>query len=409
MIVVNDVPYHPPVCRPPFAAVPASSRQFGKEAEIWRALPSSARVPRDRLQVHLATRGHVVALIDRAQFPRNKTCGDWITPLALHELAAMGLDGPALDQLAPGRTAIVGSVLASPDGRRSVQPLRRSGSCIPRRIFDDLLRQRAVAAGCEPVRRAVRDIGGDNCEWLRAHDHVIDARGAHAGVPNAVALRAYWTVHRRAIADELTALVQIHTDAHYRRGYGWIFPVWGDTASVRFNIGVGLWKADSRLGHSVADYFERFENENSVVRQLRAAMMHAEKPVGYHVALGQWRNRVAADGVLRIGDAANLADPLTGDGIGNALVSGRLVAEAIGDAATARGRSEAAAAWQQLYNRRLSAELRAALALRQSLVTTRAKNLANRWVLAPLPRVRARLHGSIFGETGYRDVASVTR
>ena len=362
---------------------------------------------------HLARRGHAVTLIDRAEFPRNKTCGDWITPIALHELAGMGLDGPALDRCAPGRPCIQGSVLVSPDGRRSEQPLRTSGTCIPRRFFDALLRERALAAGCEPMRRAVRDLLHGDGEFLRDFDHVIDARGAHAGVPNAVALRAYWTVRREDLEPEFGAefvsRVQIHTDAEYRRGYGWIFPVHVDASTMRFNIGVGLWKADSRLGHSVADYFDRFVRGNPVAQPLREASQQAEKPVGYHVALARWRNRVATDGILRIGDAANLADPLTGDGIGNALASGRLVADAIGDAAATRGRSEAAAAWQRLHDQRLSGELRAALTLRQSLVTTRAKNLANRWVLAPLPRVRARLHGSIFGETGYRDVRPPAR
>jgi flavin-dependent dehydrogenase len=360
---------------------------------------------------HLARRGHAVALIDRAEFPRNKTCGDWITPIALQELADMGVDGPALDRCSPGRPCIQGSILASPDGRRSEQALRAPGTCIPRRIFDDLLRERAVAAGCEPMRRTVRDLLHGDGEFLRDFDHVIDARGAHAGAPNAVALRAYWTVRREGLgADfgaDLASRVQIHTDAEYRRGYGWIFPVQTDAATVRFNIGVGLWKADSRLGHSVADYFDRFVRENSTVRPLREAAQQADKPVGYHVALARWRNRVATDGILRIGDAANLADPLTGDGIGNALSSGRLVADAIGDAQrTGASRARAAVEWQRLFDRKLATDLRAALALRQSLVPTAAKNLANRLLLAPMPRVRARLHAAIFGETAYRDVWS---
>jgi flavin-dependent dehydrogenase len=84
------------------------------------------------------------------------------------------------------------------------------------------------------------------------------------------------------------------------------------------------------------------------------------RPVGYPVALGLWRNRVADDRVLRIGDAANLADPLTGDGIGNALTSGRLVAEAI---AAATGAADAAR-WQRRFDDELAPELRCGLVLR---------------------------------------------
>ena len=237
------------------------------------------------------------------------------------------------------------------------------------------------------MQRSVRDWQGEDGEWLRAQERVIDARGAHAGDPNAVALRAYWNCtssqSRRASLDG--------ADSHRRR----LSP------GIRLDL-PGVERLHERalqrrrrdaLGRHPAgpprrDYFDSFASVNSILRRLHAAMMHTEKPVGYHVAWAN-RNPVVTARVLRIGDAANLADPLTGDGIGNALNSGRLVADAIGGAAAARGTSEAAAAWQRLYSRKLSTELRAALALRQSLVTTRAKNLANRWVLAPLPRVRA--------------------
>ena len=88
--------------------------------------------------------------------------------------------------------------------------------------------------------------------------------------------------------------------------------------------------------------------------------------------------------------------------------TGRMVAETI-HACTGAGRDQAAAAWQQRFDRTLSMELRAALALRQALVSTGAKNLANRIVLARMPRVRARLQGAIFGETGYREAWSPAR
>jgi flavin-dependent dehydrogenase len=255
------------------------------------------------------------------------------------------------------------------------------------------------------VRRAVRELQGGGDEFLDGFDHLIDARGAHAGDANAVALRGYWTVRRERLAAGDADSVRIHTDAHYRRGYGWIFPVHTDAETVRFNVGVGLWKADSARGRSVADYFARFVAHDPTAGRLHAAATMVERPVGYHVALARWRNPVVGDGVLRIGDAANLADPLTGDGIANALRSGALVAEAI-DAA--RSAEEAAVRWQRLCDESFGAELRTALVLRRLLTGTPAKNLAAR-LLVGLPTLRTRLHGAIFGETHYRALLARSR
>lgn len=347
---------------------------------------------------HLANRGHAVTLIDRARFPRDKTCGDWLTPAALAELAVLGLDAAALARDAPGHATVTATCLVSPSGRASTRTCGRPGACVPRELLDDLVRGRALAAGCVPVERTVRDAASDAA--LAGFDHVVDARGATAGVANAIGLRGYWTVDRAAVDAETSERVEIHTDAACRRGYAWIFPVQADASRVRFNVGVGLWKEDSGTGHTVTDFLDRFVAHNEIARALHCAASSTTRPVGYPVALGLWRNRVADGRVLRIGDAANLADPLTGDGIGNALASGRLVAEAI---AAATDAPDAAQRWQRRFDQALAPELRRALVLRHLLSTTSAKNLATLLLERGAPSLGTRLHRAIFGETGYRD------
>ncbi len=347
---------------------------------------------------HLASRGHLVTLIDRAAFPRPKTCGDWITAAAVGELARMGLSTSEIERQAPGHAAIQTTVIVSPAGRRTTGAGRARAYCIPRLVFDDMLWRHAVAAGCRPLRRSVRDIGADPA-LSGQFDYIVDARGASAGTANAIALRAYWTVPGDRLETGEARAVQIHTDAEYRQGYGWLFPVTSDDGPVRFNLGVGVWKADSVPGRSVADFYERFVSTNAVLRRWRDGAT-TERPVGCHVGLGLWSNRVADDEVLRIGDAANLADPLTGDGIGNALASGRHIAEVIAVSAT---RSEAARAWQARYDAAFGPELRRALMLRQALISTAGKNAASR-VLDAAPFLRRRVHAAFFGETTYRDM-----
>ena len=222
---------------------------------------------------HLATRGHAVTLIDRAAFPRPKTCGDWIPLGAVAELERLGLTPRDLEREAAEHAAIDSTAIVAPNGRQTTSAGRATAYCIPRLVFDDLLWRRAVAAGCTPRRASVRDVARDP-ELSRDFDQVIDARGAHAGTPNAVALRAYWTVRRDRVRDDEASCVQIHTDAVFRRGYGWIFPVHVQADSVRFNLGVGLWKDDSVPGRDIKDFYARFVETNAVLARWREGAGH---------------------------------------------------------------------------------------------------------------------------------------
>jgi flavin-dependent dehydrogenase len=346
---------------------------------------------------HLATRGHEVTLIDRASFPRPKTCGDWITLGAVAELNRLGVTRGVIETSVAERATITHTAIVSPAGRRTVNPSREPAYCIPRLIFDHLLWGRAVQAGCQPMVRIVRTIGTGDGAFLREWPYVIDARGAHAGDANAVALRAYWSVPEPLLSDTEAATVQILTDAVFTRGYGWIFPVDTSGGRVRFNIGVGMLSADTRPGHRVREFFDRFVDlQPSLQRWHQTA--ERERPVGCHVSLGLSHNTVGDATLLRIGDAANLADPLTGDGIAHALKSGRLAAEAI-DAA--RNAGEARQQWQRSYEAGIQGEIDRASRLQRWLTPTAAKNIAA-VALAAVPPLRRRVHQAVFNETTYR-------
>jgi len=346
---------------------------------------------------HLAARGIPVTLIDRCAFPRDKVCGDWLPANAIAELERLGLDAGARAAAAPAATRIDASAVSSPSGRTTTGTIGGPATCIPRRRLDAAIRERALGAGCVAHKASIATLSRAD-ERLRAFDVIVDARGAHAGVANAVGVRAYWTVPRAALDASDTSTVRMLTDAHYGRGYGWIFPIEVHEGTVRFNVGAGLLASDSRLGHSIADFFTRLCAQDPALRRLLAHCVARERPVGYHVGLGGWQTRVAGDGVLRIGDAANLADPLTGDGIANALRSGRLAAEAIAESADA---ADAMQRWQRTCARTFVPELRAALVLRGLLRGTVAKNAAAA-LLQHSGAVRARMHAALFGEAPYR-------
>ena len=247
------------------------------------------------------------------------------------------------------------------------------------------------------MQRTVRSIDTGDGEFLREWPYVIDARGAYAGDANAVALRAYWTVPAGALSDAEASTVQIITDQVFARGYGWIFPADAADERVRFNIGVGMLSADARPGHRVREFFDRFVEVNPSLRRWHNAAQR-ERPVGCHVGLGLPRNAVGNARVLRIGDAANLADPLTGDGIAHALKSGRLAADAIDGA---RGADDAQRRWQASYEAGIQGEINRASLLQRWLTPTAAKNIAA-VALTAAPPLRRRIHRAVFNETPYR-------
>lgn len=107
----------------------------------------------------LASSGHEVTLVDRADFPRPKTCGDWITQGAVTALAESGLLPAELAASAAAEHAVIGSsLLAAPNGVTSEVEDAEKAYCIPRLVFDDILFRRAERAGCGFLKQDVRDL-----------------------------------------------------------------------------------------------------------------------------------------------------------------------------------------------------------------------------------------------------------
>ena len=206
------------------------------------------------------------------------------------------------------------------------------------------------------------------------------------------------------LAPSVQSTVQFFADELVRRGYGWIFPVACSGDRLRLNVGVGMWKADSRgRGRNVAAYFERFVSTHSATRELARHVLERTRPQGYHVAMAEWRSRVAGDGVLRVGDAANLTDPLTGEGIANAVRSGLIVADVVD---SARSAADAQRAWQSRYESVFARDLRAALVVRTLLATTRGKNAAM-WFMKRRPALAERFHASLAGVHPWHELCSL--
>ena len=263
--------------------------------------------------------GSSVLLLDRADFPRDKSCGDGIAPQALDELARLG----AADVLAD-RVPIRRLRLRSPDGTMVASRLHRPDHVVPRTLFDARLVQAAVRRGAVLQRRTVRrlEVRQDRVV-LDGEVHaraVVGADGANGvvrrqlGVPRqpagavAVAVRGY----AAAPPGEPEQLIVMA--AKDWPAYAWSFAAGDGTANVGFGMLLPSLRAAPRGGR--AELHGRLQELLPGVQ--------AERLVSHHLPLSTWRPRQPAGRVLLVGDAMSLINPLTGEGIFYALLSGRL-------------------------------------------------------------------------------------
>jgi flavin-dependent dehydrogenase len=337
-----------------------------------------------------------VVLIDRAVFPRDKTCGDAVSFGAQQALSAMGLYPPQLEALCGQWASFGGLVLGAPNGVTNTTRHRLRGYCVPRLVLDDLLHRQAVSAGCEPLQAHVKDLAG-----LVGFDWVIDARGIHGGKPNAIAMRTYWEVPTAALGPGEGGLLQIYFERYLRAGYGWIYPEAEAGGVTRFNVGVGMWLRDYDAGRvNISELLELFVAGNSRARALSAAAVAKDRPRGCHLAGAQPSTRVAEGKVLRVGDAANLTDPITGEGIQNALTSGELVAQVINCSVS---QADVVGNWQGLYEDHYEDHLRAGIRYNALLRHGTIKNLLV-WAMNRSRRVAERLNAGLFDLVRYNEL-----
>lgn len=292
-----------------------------------------------------AHEGLRVALIDKAQFPRNKTCGDALTPRALGQLAHLDVDITTLDShwLLPGDQSMV---VRAPNGRAVVLSLPVTGewprhiALVPRRDLDAHLVEQAIAAGARYEQAAITElVQNANGVTLHSSDGVVAtarfavlATGAAVPLlkqsgflsntpPTALAARAYV----EGITNLHTQQIELRFDVPLP-GYGWVFP----TSSTTANIGLGIFPKRLPFAKSPQhpkQAFDRFLNGLHLDGTLSVSPVQ-----GYPIRMDFPSTPAARGRLLVAGEAAGLVNPLTGDGIDFALESGRIAAYTVADA-----------------------------------------------------------------------------
>ncbi len=293
-----------------------------------------------------------VALIDRADFPRDKTCGDGIAPHVVDLLTAAGVSGLMEDQVSVRRLRL---------SRRHVgveRTMARPAWVVPRAVFDHRLVVEACSRGAELVRHRVRHVEEgpksvvlDDTFEARV---IVGADGAHSAVrrgartgthngPMAVAIRGYApTGQDRAGAQ----VIVFGTDR--QPSYAWSFPV-GDGTS---NVGYGEVRTPGRGGPSRALMMEQLE------ALLPGSTDGGRGWRGHQLPLSTWRGPHRVGGrVLLAGDAAGLVNPLTGEGIYYAVATGLHAGRAAAGSLAADGGASAARRQRRLDRALLAGHL----------------------------------------------------
>jgi len=292
----------------------------------------------------LARRGHHVLLLDKARFPRDKTCGDGVTAKASSLLEEMGVlegirrrcgDLPVFDgvtvSFSPGLLV---------QGR--ITPFKGASShIIPRKELDnsilDCIKEQPSITFLDGTQvidlimegSRVKGVTSSKGEYfgriIIAADGFYSPIAKRLGLLNrqkehlGFAIRAYFSD-----VEGLTDAIELHYDQSMAPGYGWVFPV----GENRANVGVGV-ITRFREQRGLKKLFEQFVSTNKfVATRLNHATIEPGSLKAWPLPLGSFQGKRGRGNALLAGDAGSFVDPLTGEGIYYALQSGKYAAEA---------------------------------------------------------------------------------
>ena len=310
---------------------------------IWDAIVVGAGPAGSATTRHLARGGARVLLLDRARFPRDKPCSEYLSPESTRVLERLGPEVlAAVAAAAPGR--LTGMKVVAPSGAAAVGRFETFSYALPRTRFDAILRGSAEAARAEVVEGVkVEEVLYDNgaVSGVIARDARSGTREAYKarvvvgadGLRSVVARRLgpVWRLGPKRIAftahvadaRDVSELGEMHVG---RPGYVGLGPIGNGVSTVALVLPFG----EARRGTGTR-FFDELNRFPKVAGRFDARRV--VRPVLSTGPFARWSRRPVAKGggALLVGDAADFFDPFTGQGIYSALRAAELAAAAILD------------------------------------------------------------------------------
>ena len=336
---------------------PPRARRTGDDADV---IVVGAGPGGSSAAYHLARAGLDVLLLEKSTFPREKVCGDGLTPRAVKQLVGMGISLDPGEGWFPNKgIRIIGGGVRIELDWPELSSYPGFGLVRTRRGFDEIVARAAQRAGARllegvTVTGPVLDDGAQRIVGVTARDTaapgngdggtertyrarlVVAADGNSSRLslamglrkrddrPLGVAIRTYYTSPRHD-DDYLETWLDLWDGSALLPGYGWIFGV-GDGTS---NVGLGLLNTSTSFGH--IDY-------RAMLRRWLATMPpewgfgeeNQTGPVrGAALPMGFNRTPHYTSGLLLVGDAGGMVNPFNGEGISTAMESGEIAAQVI--------------------------------------------------------------------------------
>ncbi len=295
--------------------------------------------------LHSAKNGFNVLLLEKAHFPRDKTCGDGVSGKSVRLLRELGL----IEEIEKNEHAKMnGVIFSSPKGdvleveapqKNEKEP---AGYVVRRFVLDNIIFQRVkkeknvdVKEGYSVIDVLIEDgkAVGVKAKDEKGNVHefrakiIVGADGASSIVAtklgaekigeehHVIAVRTYYEG-----VEGMTDKIELHFIKDVLPGYFWVFPLPGKRA----NIGVGMLTKELRKKRVDLKKAVEVAINSPLLKERFKNAKPLEELKGWSLPLGSKRRKGYGDGYLLVGDAASLIDPFTGEGIGNALMSGKL-------------------------------------------------------------------------------------
>ncbi len=294
---------------------------------------------------YFASAGYDVTLVDKQKFPRDKVCGDFVSPVAQNELSKLGITNfpefKSSNAISTASVYLDGNKLIS----RSVpklQGLPRYGRVIPRIILDKMLLDSACKEGAtfleglKAVSMKIKRKGvelkveGPSGKRILEARLLIGADGSNSIIAKLVRGQSPSSADRiiaiRGYFEDVEGPAN-QADLHFNKesfpGYCWLFP----TGKTQANVGVGMVLDTIPSGNRLKELFSNLiKNDQALYKRLRNAKLIGQIK-GWPLTTYNANQPLVDNRVMLVGDAAGLVNPLNGEGIQYALLSGRWASE----------------------------------------------------------------------------------